>query len=197
LALQTRVLEGDPSLVAAFHQVRVKNDASAGSGELWPELLGQRFALADLMEHNFVPTCSVVLRSAAIPQLPEWLIELPIGDWPLWLLLARSGDFAFLPRAMSVYRVHEAGAWSRLDPRARFAGFIAMFERLRPAGARARGDGRPGRCPTLPCPVPEIQPAVAASSAQVVAADPTLIKARREGLRGGAAAAAGRRTPAI
>jgi hypothetical protein len=62
---------------------------------------------------NFIATSSTMFRRRALAGPPEWYLAFfPITDWPLHILCAEQGTIAYLPKAMSVYRYHEDGAYS-------------------------------------------------------------------------------------
>jgi glycosyltransferase involved in cell wall biosynthesis len=57
-------------------------------------------------------TSSVVYRWGSISVLPSWFSEMKLGDWPLHVLVARSGKIKLFDEVMAVYRVHSAGMWT-------------------------------------------------------------------------------------
>lgn len=67
---------------------------------------------ADLAPGNFVQTASVMFRRAAVGPVPEWFCSLPLADWALYVMLARSGSLGYLDATWAVYRVHAGGLWS-------------------------------------------------------------------------------------
>src|ERR1039458_9970850 len=99
------------------------------------------YGTEQLMEENFIPTCSVVFRRAHLPVLPEELRVVKIGDWPLWVFISRNGGIMFIEEPMAHYRVHGRGAWSSLSPLGQLEGIKDLFEvflrhldrRLKPA----------------------------------------------------------------
>jgi hypothetical protein len=48
-------------------------------------------------------------------RLPEWHLALHGCDIALYLTMAQYGNICLLPDVMSVYRIHQGGAWSRLN----------------------------------------------------------------------------------
>lgn len=69
--------------------------------------------LSDLVKGNFIQTCSVMLRAKALQGIPSWYVDLPIGDWPLYILYAQNGTIGYLDEILAAYRVHHGGLWSR------------------------------------------------------------------------------------
>ncbi len=66
---------------------------------------------AELALGNFIATTTVLFVNR-IKSYPEWLIQLPAGDYPLHLLNANHGQIGFINECMACYRVHINGVWS-------------------------------------------------------------------------------------
>jgi glycosyltransferase involved in cell wall biosynthesis len=69
----------------------------------------------DLLEQNFVASCSAMVRRDLISNVPEWVLSLPLLDWLLFLLAARGGYVRYFKEVMGVQRIHQGGVWSRLS----------------------------------------------------------------------------------
>jgi len=61
----------------------------------------------------FAATASMVYRSDAIRNYPEWARRAPVGDRPLQLVLFSRGHVGYLNDVMSVYRVGIPGSWTQ------------------------------------------------------------------------------------
>lgn len=68
---------------------------------------------AILFDGGLMATNSMVFLREHISEIPQWVINAPIGDWPLTLLLASKGKIGYINDAMSVYRVMAEGSWSK------------------------------------------------------------------------------------
>ena len=119
LKLQKQVdyLEAHPECTLCFHNVLLIED---GVDKLPQPVYGGEmrkfYEFADLIPQNFIITGSVVFRRAALElPLPAWIDQMPMTDWPTWLLLAKKGRLGYLPDVMSVYRKHQGGVWSCLE----------------------------------------------------------------------------------
>ncbi|WP_284449607.1 glycosyltransferase [Pseudoxanthomonas mexicana] len=75
-------------------------------------VLGARELISDNLVGNF-STC--MYRSRALKQLPDALFEARSYDWAVNICVARYGLIGFLREPMSVYRIHDRGAWSLLS----------------------------------------------------------------------------------
>lgn len=71
--------------------------------------------IEDIIEVNFIPTASVLFRSGLLGTLPEWMVQVPYADWPLFTLIAEHGNLAYLNEVYGVHRVHAKGVHSSLS----------------------------------------------------------------------------------
>lgn len=116
LQLQVDFLEDNPDFCICFHNVLVEN-------EIYPERSSQNndsgtpgtSTLDDLlMKGNYLSTSSVVMRSSAIQNLPDWFNILPFGDFALYLIASRTGKIRYFNEVMGAYRIHQGGAHGHL-----------------------------------------------------------------------------------
>lgn len=61
---------------------------------------------------GFMATNSMFFKAEYILEKPQWLLDSPVGDSPLMLLLATQGKIGYIDNVMSAYRVNTAGSWS-------------------------------------------------------------------------------------
>jgi glycosyltransferase involved in cell wall biosynthesis len=115
LQSQADALDAHPEWVLCFHTVRIVRDDRSKPPHAFPQLEKEAFTLDDILKKNFIPTCSVMFRNGVIGQFPEWYFSLPIGDWPLFIMLAQHGELGYLNRVMADYRRHSEGLWTRMD----------------------------------------------------------------------------------
>lgn len=113
LQRQADFLDSHPDCSICFHPVMVvfedKNQEPYRSGVASK---GQVFTLADLLDRNLIPTCSVMFRNKLLPVLPDWFHHTPTGDWPLHILNAQFGDIGYLDYVMAAHRIHPNSIWS-------------------------------------------------------------------------------------
>jgi len=110
LQKQFDFMESHPDTAISYHEVaRVAED-----GEIVRLLPGSphRATVEDLIQGNFLPSCSCVTRRSAIENPPGWIRNLHSGDWPYHLLAAQSGYIDYVDGLMSHYRIHGDAAWS-------------------------------------------------------------------------------------
>lgn len=108
LQKQVDFLEANPDFSICFHQVQLLIDRT---GELIDDFLTKEVpavtTIDDLAHKNYIHTPSVVFRNGI--EIPEWFNQVPIGDFPLYILLAQQGKIYKMPDVMAVYRIHEKG----------------------------------------------------------------------------------------
>jgi len=113
LQRQVDFLDGHPGCAECFHNVDIIEDGRPGERR---PFVGKKaklsYSLRDVAYHNIIPTCAIMFRRKLIPSFPDWFSSMPMGDWPMQVLLAEHGTITYLPDNMGAYRVHSGGAWS-------------------------------------------------------------------------------------
>jgi len=116
LATQVAALDGHPEAMLAAHEGF--NEYPDGSRLLYVkelfgrDLPGQRIELGDVVFHNFLPTCSLLFRREALRSFPDDVLEWPLLDWFLIVLLAQQGPVVFHGEPWGVRRAHPGGVMS-------------------------------------------------------------------------------------
>ena len=114
LQVQVDLLESHPDYVSCFHWADwlVQDTGKIAPWKYGPPYLKSFYILNDILkDRNFIPTCSVVFRNHIIKQFPDWYNEVPIGDLPLHMLLAKYGKIGFIDEKMGVCRRHKGGIY--------------------------------------------------------------------------------------
>jgi len=112
LQKQADFLDEHPDYAICFHRVREWNETTGKIAGILPRSVRRSYRFVDLLHWNFIPTVSVMIRNKAIDEFPGWFYEIPVGDWPLFLLCAQHGEIGLINEVMAVYRVHSRGYWS-------------------------------------------------------------------------------------
>ncbi len=129
LQKQVDFLDEHPEYVLAFHQVSILNN-DTGTSELSNMPVNkEKYELEDLVQGNIIHTPSVVFRNNVL-KLPEWLLKLKLGDWPIWLLLSQFGSIYYLSEPMACYRLHHTNTWANLPEDQRLCNVIAMLQKV-------------------------------------------------------------------
>lgn len=112
LQRQVDAIEAHPEWSGCFHRVQYVDESGSSLDKVFPDRLRTEVDFEELCAGNPVQTCSLMLRRSALPEIPEWICGLPMGDWPICLLAALNGPLGMLPDVMASYRVHRASFWS-------------------------------------------------------------------------------------
>ena len=128
LERQVKFLDGNTDFSLCFGRVNVEREGGANHGEWPPANTKDVSDLADLVEENFIPTCSVMYRRGLVPSFPEWMFSLDMGDWPLHILHAQHGKIGYLRETMAVYREHRGGTWSSRGTAKKYCDLIKVYK---------------------------------------------------------------------
>jgi glycosyltransferase involved in cell wall biosynthesis len=113
LQKQVHFLDNHPECSICFHPV--VNLCEIGDKEervVYPPKRKGVYTVEDLLEANFIASCSAMFRNGLLGEFPDWYFRIPVGDWPLHILNSQHGTIGFLDEVMGVYRIHRKGIWS-------------------------------------------------------------------------------------
>jgi glycosyltransferase involved in cell wall biosynthesis len=113
---QTDFLDAHPDHAVCCARAQFVDETAGGQAGIYPAIPSGSYTFADLLETNWVATCTVMYRWSSVGSLPDWFLTLKMADWPLHILVGRSGKIRLMDEVMSVYRIHPGGAWSSLSP---------------------------------------------------------------------------------
>lgn len=144
LAQQVRFLDADPRV--GFVYARVSLIDSAGSplpGELGLDINAASDPIARMLEGNWVPASTAVIRRACLDQIGVFDEGVVYSDWTLWMRALSYWQAGFIPNILARYRLHDsnvsAGIDRKKDYRANINALLALRERA------SDGDGRLGQ----------------------------------------------------
>lgn len=113
LQRQADFLDDHPQCALCFHRIDIVDENKNIQPEPFiPNKNATIMKLEDLLDGNFIYTCSVMYRAGLFGEFPEWFFHIPIGDWPLHVLNAQHGDIGFIDEKMGAYRIHRGSIWS-------------------------------------------------------------------------------------
>ena len=120
LKLQKQVdfLEENEDCAASFHASQNVKETNNGEiiTENSPSLIpkNNKYSTIDIIKlrGGNMSTNSLLFRSKHMHSLPEWYHEVLVGDLPLKLILAYKGDFGYIDRVMSCYRIEVKEGWT-------------------------------------------------------------------------------------
>jgi glycosyltransferase involved in cell wall biosynthesis len=112
LQRQADFLDNHPECSICFHSVVEIFEFGNREKEFFhPPNKRKLYTIEDLLESNFIATCSAMFRNGLIGRFPEWYFRIPMGDWPLHILNSQYGKIGYLDEMMGVYRIHHGGRW--------------------------------------------------------------------------------------
>lgn len=114
LQKQVDFLESHDKYALCFHNVEVfHEDQGKKPWKYCQEDQKETSTLEDLLDRNSIPTPSVMFRRSCLPEIPEWIFKLKMGDWLLHILHAQNGRVGYIDQVMAAYRIHNTGLWSK------------------------------------------------------------------------------------
>lgn len=129
--LQTQIeyMDSHPESAISFHNAVVFVEGNPMEGVISsPPTAKAFFDLQDILQRDFILTCSVVLRRSMIGEFPVRLQSLKGVDWPLLVLCAQRGTIGFVDEVMAAHRIHAGGVWSSLSLSAQMAEGPRFYE---------------------------------------------------------------------
>ena len=109
LQKQFDFLETNPDYAICFHRTDdLLNDKLVQLNYTYAGAEEKTFTTAHIIKNNIIHTPSAVLRN--LGKIPDWFLELQMGDYPLYLLTSLKGKIKYLPEMMAVYRAG-VGVW--------------------------------------------------------------------------------------
>jgi glycosyltransferase involved in cell wall biosynthesis len=130
LQKQVDFLDAHPDRALCCHRVKFVNEIDPADFYIYPPRAAGAYTLEDLLQANFVVTCSVVMRRELMGDVPMWLSEMKVGDWARSALVARHGTIELMDESMATYRVHPGGVWTSLSPSTQLLEVTRMLRRL-------------------------------------------------------------------
>ena len=114
LKKQINFLENNSDFSICFHDVKSIDLENQDCGDIYAlSEMPIVTSVEDLARRNYIPSPSVVVRNLPIIRnLPPWFDEIPMGDWPFYLIIAEFGKIGFIKEKLAVYRIHSSGSWS-------------------------------------------------------------------------------------
>jgi glycosyltransferase involved in cell wall biosynthesis/predicted O-methyltransferase YrrM len=117
LQKQINFLDEHSDYALCFHDALIVfEDQQHPETKFCPSDLLETPDIERLFQVNYIPTASVIYRAGLVQQLPDWVFELKMLDWPLHLLHAQCGQMKYIDEIMSVYRIHKDSVWSSQKP---------------------------------------------------------------------------------
>ena len=127
---QVDFLDSHPGCALCCHRVKFLNETAPAEFEIFPPRAAGPYTIEDILNCNFVMTCSAVMRRNLMDGYPSELSEMLVGDWARSAWVARHGTIELMDEIMSVYRVHAGSMWSSLPVSTRVRESATMLRLL-------------------------------------------------------------------
>ncbi len=112
LKLQVEYLDNEPGCAMVFCAcAEVFGDPLVNDRLFRPPGRRERYTQEDLIWVNIAASASVLWRKPNVEDFPEWFMDVPVGDWPLHMLVAERGWIGYLDLVMCAHRNQESGVW--------------------------------------------------------------------------------------
>jgi glycosyltransferase involved in cell wall biosynthesis len=129
---QVDFLDRRPDYAMSFHSVQMIWDDGSHEPILYrPQQVKETYTLRDLVEGNFIGSCSTMYRRGVFGVHPPWFYVMPVGDWCQHVLHAQHGDIGYIDEPMAVYRQHGGGVYSARPAVYRLRIAVEMLRRFR------------------------------------------------------------------
>lgn len=87
------------------------------------------FTAADLARDNFIGNFSACMyRREVVTKIDPGLFEMEVYDWMFNIVAAQQAMIGYLPKALSVYRLHALGKWSARTKEEKLLGTLKLIE---------------------------------------------------------------------
>ena len=133
LQLQVDFLEQHPECSICTTNAKIYYQSDPAATRLYHVDEPKTYYLTeDLMNGNLFLTSSALIKGSVIQNLPPWFIEMPVGDYPIYIYGSTLGNIAYLHEVTAVYRVHANGAWQSYSNIQAVAKSISVVNSIRP-----------------------------------------------------------------
>lgn len=100
---QVQFLENNHNFILVGHNVKIfENNTGEIIKESFPGLESKMISKDHIYLNNYIPALSLFFRNKF--EIPEWLLNCEIGDYPLILFLSQFGEIGFINDVMADYR---------------------------------------------------------------------------------------------
>lgn len=132
LQKQVDFLDKHPDYSLCFHATQAFYESDRKKTYLIPPKQRKKslYSLEDILEYNFIATCSVMYRHNLVKKLPAWFNQLGLGDWPMHILYAMHGPIGYIDKVMARYRIHQNSVFSSRAKADNFLDIIEMMQCL-------------------------------------------------------------------
>jgi len=112
LQIQIDFLDNNKEYNGSFHDsLNMYDDSNKNCLRIGNRKINEDVDIYSLIYENNIATASLIFRNN-LGELPKYYQETKKGDYAIAIRVAEFGSLKYIPRAMSIYRIHEGGIWS-------------------------------------------------------------------------------------
>jgi glycosyltransferase involved in cell wall biosynthesis len=113
LQKQYTILETHADCVISFTNATNAYESGEQGYARYVEKTEEFYTTKDLLDYNFIPTCSVLMRNHISENFfPKAYFKSPFADWIIHIVNSRFGKIHFLNEFSCTYQIHGGGVWS-------------------------------------------------------------------------------------
>lgn len=116
LQIQVELMEANPDVDISFHPSYELDFLLGAKGVMsWYGARERVFSVNEVIlgDGAFMPTPSLVVKSAVLKSLPAWFRDFaPVGDFYIQIIASINGGALYFPLVLSSYRCNVPGSWT-------------------------------------------------------------------------------------
>ena len=129
LQKQYNILEAHPDCVISFTNAINKYESGEDGYPRYVDYTNEFYTTGDLLDHNFIPTCSVLMRNHISDGFfPAAYFKSPFADWIIHIINSRFGKIHFLNEFTCTYVIHSGGVWSGVKAEKQMLNRLRAFD---------------------------------------------------------------------
>jgi glycosyltransferase involved in cell wall biosynthesis len=111
---QFQMLENNTEISLCIHASKVINEIDQSIELLRPYINNCYIDIKKIIENggNYFATSSMFMRRIYFENIPQYIYNAPLGDYPISIFLASMGNVYYINEEMSIYRKFTNGSWT-------------------------------------------------------------------------------------
>lgn len=117
LQKQIDYMEKNPKCSLCAHNAKIYDESLKKMVGLLKQSGEKKYFTKDVILNGggFLASASLIYRKEIIDNLPDWYMEVSVGDYPLQMIASTYGYVFFMEDVMSIYRLNVPGSWTNYN----------------------------------------------------------------------------------